>query len=69
MDELLKATPSQLSDERRALFLLMDRFSDSIAKYRKQYASTKDKMNSDLQQRRDDKADTLKRLKERSGSQ
>ena len=68
MDELLKAKPSQLSDERRALFSLMDRFSVSIDRYKRQYASTKDKMNSDLQQRRDDKADTLKRLKEKHSS-
>ena len=69
MDELLKAKPSQLSDERRALFSLMDRFSVSIDRYKRQYASTKDKMNSDLQQRRDDKADTLKRLKEKHSSE
>ena len=62
MDELLKHQPSQLADERKVMFALMDRFSATIEAYKKQYASIVDKQNKDIQQRESDKSTTLKRM-------
>ena len=39
MDELLKQNPSQLSDERREMFALADRFSAAVKAYQRQYVS------------------------------
>lgn len=64
MDELLKQKPSQLADERTEMFALIDRFTAVIEAYKKQYASTVEKKNKDLQQRNAEKNDTLKRLKD-----
>ena len=59
MDILLKNRPSQIADERRALFALIDRFSLSIEEYKKEYSSTIEKMEKELKQRNADKNNTL----------
>jgi predicted nucleic acid-binding Zn-ribbon protein len=65
MDSLLSRKPAQLTNERREMFELIDRFSTSVYEYKRQYLSTIDKRNNDLQQRRKDKEETLKKLKAR----
>lgn len=62
MDNLLKQKPIPLTDERAAMFGLLDRFAAFIGGYRGQYASITQKMNQDLQQRQQDSANALKRL-------
>ena len=64
MDELLKQNPSQLSDERREMFALADRFSAAVKAYQRQYVSIAEKKNKDLQQRSLDKKNHLDRLRE-----
>lgn len=63
MDVLLMKKTLQLTDERREMFSLIDRFSSVVDEYKRQYLSTVDKKNHDLQQCRDDKESTLKRLR------
>jgi len=62
MDILLKNRPSQIADERRALFALIDRFSLSIEEYKKEYSSTIEKRDKELKQRNSDKNNTLSTL-------
>lgn len=62
MDILLKNQPSQIADERRALFALIDRFSLSIEEYKKEYSSTIEKRDKELKQRNADKNNTLSTL-------
>ena len=64
MDELLKHEPLQLADERMAMFALVDRFSSAIEAYKKQYTSTVEKKNKDLQHRSSEKQETLKKMNE-----
>ncbi len=64
MDELLKRRPSQLTDERKEMFALLDRFFGAIQAYRKQYESIVDKKNADIQQRNSNKQDTLRKISE-----
>ena len=62
MDVLLKNSPSQLADERKAMFALIDRFSLSVDEYKKEYYSTIKKRDKELKQRNDDKNNTLSTL-------
>lgn len=64
MDKLLKQKPTQMADERKELFALMDRFAGSIAGYRKQYASIVERKNADLKQRGLDRQNALHKLAE-----
>lgn len=64
MDRLLKLKPTQMADERKELFALMDRFFGSVQAYRRQYASIVERKNADLKQRSSDAQDALYKLSE-----
>ena len=63
MDELLTRRPSQLSNERREMFSLIDRFSVAVEEYKRRYSYTVDKRNQDLQARKNEKETSLSRLR------
>ena len=62
MDDLLKQKPSQLPDERRALFALMDRYIMTLMAYKKEYTSLTQQQVNDIKQRTADSTSTLKKL-------
>ncbi|MBQ4045474.1 MAG: hypothetical protein II627_03405, partial [Lachnospiraceae bacterium] len=62
MDDLLKQKPSQLPDERKALFALMDRYIMTLMTYKKEYTSLTQQQVNDIKQRTADSTNTLKKL-------
>ena len=69
MDNLLMQKPQQLSDERIALYALIDRFEESIKTYQEEYASLVKKANGDIATREQQKSDILKKLAESHNKQ
>lgn len=62
MDNLLKQTPQPLADEKTALFSLIDRFSESIERYRITYNTVQKSMISDLQKQEIDAKKSMSNL-------
>ena len=69
MDNLLKQTPQVLTDEKTALFSLIDRFVNSVEEYRMAYNTITNNKNSDLQKRENDGKNALNRLATAQGKE
>lgn len=62
MYNLLKQKPQALTDEKTALFSLIDRFIRSVETYRKDYDAITNNKNADLQKRESDGRNSLNKL-------